>query len=117
MRKPALIVAALAALFGAGPAAAQVTCRPSALGGETCIGLPVPGPRLPTGYRLGTRGLAGVQDQPGAPVGPVLVPAGRTDRLGNTRLEREDLPPPRGVPGVADPRNCGRDALGNLICR
>lgn len=111
-----ILAAGLALLALATPAAAQVTCRPSALGGEVCVGLPAPEPFAREPYSEPTRGLGAVQARPRPDGGPRLTPARRSDVLGNTFLTGRDLPPDRPLLGVAPTRNCQRDALGNLVC-
>lgn len=112
-----MIAAALLPLLLGTPATAQVTCRPTALGSPACVGLPIEPPRVREPYSQPRRGLGAVQARPGASQGPRLTPARRRDRLGNTFLTARDLPPSRPIPGVAGPRDCDRDRLGNLVCR
>jgi hypothetical protein len=112
-----ILAAGLALLALAAPADAQVTCRPSGLGGEVCVGVPAPEPRADEPFSEPLRGLGAVQARPRPDGGPGFARAGRTDALGNTFLTGRDLPPDRPLPGVNPTRNCGRDALGNLICR
>ncbi len=99
------------------PANAQITCRPNALGSESCVGVLAPDPSERPIFRPQNRGLGDVQPRLGVPTGPVLTPGWRTDALGNTFLTQDDLPPERTLPAVPTPRNCTRDNLGNLICR
>jgi hypothetical protein len=107
-----------AALAGAPPAAAQVTCRPNVLGAEVCVGVPAPSTRDRLPYAPRARGLGGVQTPVRPEPGPELVPARRADALGTTVLTASDLPPRRPpLPGVAPVRSCVRDALGHLTCR
>ncbi|MBA3326652.1 MAG: hypothetical protein H0T41_15745 [Rhodobacteraceae bacterium] len=113
-----MLAALLAVAAPAAPTAAQITCRSNVLGAEVCVGVPAPSRRSGEPYKPKGRGLGGVQAPVGAEGGPGLIGAGRTDALGNTFLRAEDLPPERPpLPGVAPPRTCRRDALGNLICR
>ncbi len=112
-----ILAAGLALAVLAAPAAAQVTCRPTALGGEACVGAPAPEPRPDEPFSGPVRGLDAVQARPRRDGGPGFVRAGRTDALGNTFLTGRDLPPDRPLPGVNPTRTCGRDALGNLVCR
>lgn len=118
-RRPAALLVAVCMLAGATaqPGAAQVTCRSNVLGAETCVGVPAPEPRARRLFPPRRFGLGAVQASPGAESGPKLTPAGRSDVLGNTFLTARDLPPDRPLPGVAAPRSCARDALGNLVCR
>lgn len=100
------------------PAAAQVVCRTNALGTEVCMGLPAPSMRGREPFTRPAPGLGSVQDPVRPTGGPELTPARRTDPLGNTFPDSVDQPPrPRPLPGVADTRQCARDALGNMICR
>ena len=105
----------LAAAGWAETAAAQVVC--DALGAEVCTGLPAPSLRGREPFTRKARGLGAVQAPVRPQGGPELTPARRTDALGNTILEADELPPDRPLPGVAGTRACARDALGNLICR
>lgn len=100
------------------PAAAQVTCRPSPLGKDVCVGVPAPSMRgRPADPRNG-RGLSGVQARPQTDTAPRLLPGWRTNAFGATFLGPADLPPRRlALPGVPRAASCKRDALGNLICR
>jgi hypothetical protein len=99
------------------PVAAQVVCRPNALGTSICMGAPPAAPigsiqRSPPLQRI-ERGRVVV----GPAGGPTLAPARRTDALGTTILEPGDLPPRRSSPVMAPTATCRPDALGNLICR
>jgi hypothetical protein len=85
-------------------AAAQETCRPTALGAVGCLGPTEPPPRArPPGEPL-KDGLQQVLDAVATVPDPAFVPARRTNRLGTTLPERP----------VSGP--CRRDSLGHLRC-
>ena len=117
MRYLGLAAAILVAVGVAAPAQAQVVCRKDTFGAEICMGLPAPSLRGREPFARKSPGLGSVQAPARPQGGSELTPARRTDALGNTFLEASELPPDRPLPGVAAPRNCRRDALGNLTCR
>lgn len=112
-----ILAAGLTLLALPAPLAAQVTCAPNALGQSICVGVPTPEPRVREPFSDLGEGLRAVQRRPRPDGGPNLTGTARTDVLGNTFLTERDLPPDRPLPGVNPVRNCGRDALGNLVCR
>lgn len=104
----ALLAAAvtLSALTLPATAAAQVTCRPSALGAVACPAPARPKPRPPSLGAPPTQALDRVRagDAP-APTAD-FIPARRTRGLGTVITN--------GTPG---PSRCRADTLGNLRCR
>ena len=88
---PAAFLLALAPLA---PAAADVVCRPNALGTVSC---PAPGPRpmaRPVGKSV--QALDRVRERSEVPAGTEFIPARRTDRLGGISTEgRRKLLPRR----------------------
>jgi hypothetical protein len=110
--------AAVVLAFLATPAGAQVVCRTNALGTEVCMGLPAPSMRGREPFTRPAPGLGAVQEPVRPQGGPELTPARRSDALGNTFPEPVVAPPrPRPLPGVAETKQCARDALGNMVCR
>jgi hypothetical protein len=105
-RTPLVVLVALAAAT----ADAQVICRPDTLGTVVCPVGPLPvEPR--SSEPSGARGLPGVAAGAGGfDTAPVVLPAGRTNTLGYTRIAPTDLG--RRV----NPLRCRTDALGNLRC-
>lgn len=103
----ATLVAALLCT-ASGAAHAQTTCRPNALGRETCLRAnePPPLPRPPG--LVEKRGYAEkLPRSDPADTGPQLIPGRKRNRLGST-LPGE---PVRGIGGT-----CRSDRLGNLVC-
>ena len=98
-RIPAVFLLALAPLA---PAAADVVCRPNALGTVSC---PAPGPR-PMARPIGksVQALDRVRERSEVPAGTEFIPARRTDRLG-------------GISTKGGANYCRADTLGNLHCR
>ena len=105
MRWTALaLIGALMGMSPATPGAAEIVCRPNALGTVSC---PDDGPRpmaRPGGPPV--QGIDRVRARTPKPPGEEFIPARRTDHLGGI-VRRKG--------GAAGP--CREDTLGNLHCR
>ena len=101
-----LTVLCLLALPAFPAVAADVACRPTPLGSQTCSGgpmRPLPRPVI----RSDVQALERVTDRPARSADPrTFVPAGKRRALGTTII---DAPGPIGT--------CRTDTLGNLRCR